>query len=306
MTDPRIDPASSPGHGGGVNPSASSGQRIPDPGPSGQRVPDPGPAGQGMAGQGMSGHEAHGAGAVSTTSRTTTSAGASVPQQPGEVSPDRTRQEQDFGTGTAAYAARDPGVNMLAKAAKMSWLALIGGAVLMIAVGVMLLVWPHASLTVVAVLIGAALVVSGLVKLYEGFTAREESGGMRAAYVVIGLLAVIAGLYCIRHHALSLFLVAFVAGVYFILHGIADLGVAFSAKAPGRGMRAVLGIFCLAAGVIMLVWPGLSLVLLLTIVGAWLILYGCVLGALAFGVRRAAKAAIRPETTTQAMPARAA
>jgi uncharacterized membrane protein HdeD (DUF308 family) len=304
MTDPRIDPDSSPGHGGGVNPSASSGQRIPDPGPSGQRVPDPGQAGQGIAGHGMSGHEAHGAGAVSTTSRTTTSAGASVPQQPGEVSTARTRQDQDF--GTAAYAAGDPGVNMLAKAAKMSWLALIGGALLMIALGVMLLVWPHASLTVVAVLIGAALVVSGLVKLYEGFTAREESGGMRAAYVVIGLLAVIAGLYCIRHHALSLFLVAFVAGVYFILHGIADLGVAFSAKAPGRGMRAVLGLFCIAAGVIMLVWPGLSLVLLLTIVGAWLILYGCVLGALAFGVRRAAKAAIRPETTTQAMPARAA
>ncbi len=182
---------------------------------------------------------------------------------------------------------------VLAAAAKHSWGAVLVGGLGLIALGIMLLVWPHASLTVVAILVGAALLVSGLVRLYEGFTASSESGGMRAAYVVIGLLAVLAGLYCLRHHALSLFLVAFVTGVYFIAHGISDLGIAMSARVPGRGLRAVLGIFSLAAGIIMVIWPAITLVLLLTIVGAWLIFYGLVLGGLAFSLLRLGRAAER-------------
>jgi uncharacterized membrane protein HdeD (DUF308 family) len=163
------------------------------------------------------------------------------------------------------------------------------GGIGMVALGIALLVWPNASLTIVAILIGAAVLVSGLVRLYEGFTARAESGGMRTAYVVIGLVAVVAGIYLLRHHALSLFVVAFVTGVYFIMHGVSDLGVAFSGLAPNRGLRGVLGLFSLAAGIIMIIWPGITLVLLLTIVAAWLIFYGLVLAALSFGLRRAAK-----------------
>src|SRR6202044_653646 len=104
-----------------------------------------------------------------------------------------------------------------------------------------------------------------------GFTAHDRSGGMRAAYVVIGILAVIAGLYCLKNHALSILLVAFVTGVYFILHGLSDIGVAASADVPGRGIRMVLGIFSIAAGIVMVAWPSLTLVLLFTIVAAWLL-----------------------------------
>jgi uncharacterized membrane protein HdeD (DUF308 family) len=112
---------------------------------------------------------------------------------------------------------------------------------------------------------------------------------MRAAYIVIGIVAVLAGLYCLRHHALSLFLVTFLISVYFIAHGISDIGVAFSAPVPGRGIRAVLGVCSLAAGLILLVWPAITLLLLLTIAGAWLIFYGLVLGGLAFSLWRASR-----------------
>ncbi|MBO0833874.1 MAG: DUF308 domain-containing protein [Actinobacteria bacterium] len=185
---------------------------------------------------------------------------------------------------------------LLAAAARQSWPVVLLGGLGMIALGIMLLVWPHASLTVVAILIGAALVVSGLVRLWEGFTASNASGGMRAAYVVIGLLAVLAGLYCLRHHALSLFIVAFLIGVYFIVHGLSDMGVALSARVPGRTIRGVLGICSLAAGVILIVWPAITLILLLTIAGAWLIFYGLVLGGLAFSLWRAARALTRHAT----------
>jgi uncharacterized membrane protein HdeD (DUF308 family) len=225
-----------------------------------------------------------------------TAAPAAVPQQY-EPRQDAGPYQGEPGTGAEPTAMR--GDTMLAAAARQSWPAVLVGALGLIALGIMLLVWPHASLTVVAILIGAALLVSGVVRLWEGFTASQQSGGMRAAYMVIGLLAVLAGLYCLRHHALSLFLVAFVTGVYFIAHGISDLGVAMSGGVPGRGLRAVLGVFSLAAGIIMVIWPAITLVLLLTIVAAWLLFYGIVLAGLAFSLFRVGRAAARNQSVSR-------
>ncbi len=226
-----------------------------------------------------------------------THATAPPTQVPQQYEP-RTGEREQYERGQYSYGDDGAGVDaggdsLLAAAARRSWPAVLLGGLAMIALGICLLVWPHASLTVVAILIGAALVVSGLVRLWEGVTASNRSGGMRAAYVVIGIVAVLAGVYCLRHHALSLFLLTFLISVYFIAHGISDLGVAFSAPVPGRGIRAVLGVCSLAAGIIMLVWPAITLVLLLTIAGAWLIFYGLVLGGLAFSLYRASRALTR-------------
>jgi uncharacterized membrane protein HdeD (DUF308 family) len=291
MTDPRNDPASTPGQGGGANPQGSSGKQTR----------------HGLFHRGSSGSSGSTTGSTATATRTTTTS-TSVPQQAGQA-PAREqyaqepRYGQEYGSG---YETRSAGFggSGLAKAAKQSWAVLLLCALGMIALGIMLLVWPHASLTVVAILFGAALLVTGLDKLWEGFTARSEDGGHRAGYIVVGLIAVLAGVYLVRHHALSLFVIAFVTGVYFIMHGIADLGVAFSARSGGRGLRAVLGIFSIAAGLIMVIWPGITLVLLLTLVAAWLLFYGVVVGALAFGVRKEAKKLTERERsgTTMAAP----
>ncbi len=128
---------------------------------------------------------------------------------------------------------------------------------------------------------------------------------MRTAYIVIGLLAVVVGIYCLRHHALSLFLLAFVTGVYFILQGVAEIGGAASA-ASGRGLRTILGLFSIAAGLVLVIWPSISLVLLFTIMGAWLLFYGLVLGGLAFSLRRSAKNMASASAPTTAARARAA
>jgi uncharacterized membrane protein HdeD (DUF308 family) len=218
-------------------------------------------------------------GGVGTQART-----ATVPQQ-GRQRPEEPGWSDESDDSAAVYR----GDRFLAAAASASWAAVLLGGLCMIAAGICLLVWPKASLTVVAVLIGLALIVSGLVRLYEGFTAHGESAGMRTAYIVIGLLALLAGLYCLRHHALSILLVAFVTGVYFIMHGIADIGVAATVHVEGRGLRALLGVFSIAAGIIMVAWPALTLVLLLTLVGAWLLFYGCVLIFTGFSLRRAGR-----------------
>lgn len=314
MTEPRTGPGGDGGQPGGYQPVDSAGA-----GPAGSTGSGYVPADASSASQD--------AGGVATTPRTA-GGPAPVPQQytKEQYIRDHTTAQDSYGTGEAdeqvsyeeyeqaGYGMREEdeqvvapvpvvGDTLIARAARMSWGIVALGALCMLAAGVILLVWPHATLMVVAILIGAALVASGLVRIFEGFTARDESGGMRAAYVFIGLLAVIAGIYCLRDHALSILLIAFVTGVYFIMHGIADLAVAASAAVPGRGFRAITGVLSLAAGVIMVVWPGPTLVLLVTIVGAWLLCYGVLLACLAFSLHRfsrsvAARSAPAPRLAT--------
>lgn len=305
MTDPRNNPAGSPGDQSEVNPPETSGSGT---GSTGRH---------GLFHRGSSGSSQ--SSSAGTATRTATPS-TSVPQQTGQQGSGQTRQAEGYGRteysqttyaestyGQPTYGEPMQAQDVLAKAAKMSWSVVLLGALVMIGLGIALLVWPHASLMVVAILFGAALVISGAIRLYEGFTAHGgQSGGMRAAYIVLGLVAVVAGVYCLRHHDLSLFLVAFVVGVYFIMYGIADIGAAASAPGGGRGLRFVTGIFAIAAGLILVIWPGISLVLMLTIMAAWLLFYGLMLGLLAFSLRRAAKDMTGGTTKTTATPARAA
>ena len=284
MSEPRTGPEDQPGYPSDGSMPAGQGQ------PAG-----PGAAGASAAGASATGREQPEAGSVTTAGRT-----ADVPPQYSRDPADSRAAEPGYGregTGTSvgddSYRDVASGSALIAATAGRTWGAVLLGGLCLLAAGVILLVWPRETLNVVAIIIGAAVVASGVVRLWEGFSARGgESGGMRAAYVVIGLLAIIVGVYLIRHHTLSLFLVAFVTGLYFILHGISDLGVATSAKGmPGRGLRAVLGVVSLAAGIVMIVWPSITLVLLFTIVAAWLLFYGLMLCFLAYGLRKAGKLA---------------
>jgi uncharacterized membrane protein HdeD (DUF308 family) len=257
-------------------PSGSTGQ-----GDMGQQT---GPGSTGATSIGGSGQEPSGSkgtqeGGVKTR---TSAAQPTVPQQYGPPA-------ERAGMETEATVIAGAGDRMIAAAAGRAWPGVLFGGLGMIALGVMLLVWPAASLTIGAILIGAAVLVSGVVKLFEGFTASNLSGGMRAGYIAIGLLAVLLGCYLLVHHALSLFLLAFVAGVYFIANGVTEIGAGISGHVPARAARIVLGIFSIAAGIIMVVWPAISLVLLLTVVSAFLLFYGLVLCGLAYSLNKASK-----------------
>ncbi len=173
-----------------------------------------------------------------------------------------------------------------------AWQLMMLVAVVTFAVGLILVVWPKATVIVVAALIGAALLVSGIFRLVHGLAAHGLSGGTRAAYVLIGLLATLAGFYCLRHIDVTVVLLAFIVGVFWTLHGIVDLSVAAtSGPGTGRGLRAFTGVLSLAAGLIVMFWPTISLKVLLWVMGIWLLAYGVMLAVMALQVRHLAKAA---------------
>ena len=176
--------------------------------------------------------------------------------------------------------------------AASAWPAFLAAAFAAIAVGVVLLVWPKATLTIVAVLIGIALIVAGLLRLIDGFTAHDASGGKRVAYVLIGLLAIIVGLYCIRHYNLVIGALAIIVGLFWVIHGIADIAIGlFGGPFPGRWLTVVAGVLSLFAGLIVLFWPAITVIVLVRVIGIWLLVYGLIMAITAFTLRRHGAAA---------------
>jgi uncharacterized membrane protein HdeD (DUF308 family) len=155
------------------------------------------------------------------------------------------------------------------------WKGMYTLGVVMIILGVLILAWPGATLLVMAILFGCYLVLSGIMGMVEGFSDRHKTTGMRVAYVILGVLGVVLGLYCLRRVDVTVLVLAFLLSVFWIMRGIIDLSAAMaSSGVPGNGWLAFSGILSVIAGILVLFWPGITLGVLVIFAGAWLLVYG--------------------------------
>jgi uncharacterized membrane protein HdeD (DUF308 family) len=95
-------------------------------------------------------------------------------------------------------------------------------------------------------------------------------------------------LYAVRHIIVSVVALALLIGIYWVAYGIAQIYAAIANRElPHRGWMGFIGALSVAAGIIVIVWPGPSLVTLALVLGIWLIIYGIMEITLAFRVRSA-------------------
>jgi uncharacterized membrane protein HdeD (DUF308 family) len=170
------------------------------------------------------------------------------------------------------------------------WKALYIAAAVTFVFGLIVLVWPGATLVVLAVLFGCYMVITGILGLVEGLSDHHADGFTRASFIVMGVLGVVLGLFCLRRIDVTVLVLAFLLSVFWIMRGVVDLSIAIQRRdGYSNGLRAFTGVLSLIAGILVLFWPGITLYTLLVFAGAWLMVYGLTLGYLGFRVHRLAK-----------------
>jgi uncharacterized membrane protein HdeD (DUF308 family) len=169
-----------------------------------------------------------------------------------------------------------------------NWWVLLFAGVLSLAVGVVALVWPGKTVIVVAIVFAIWLIVSGIFSLVRGF-AHGLTGGMRALFIITGILSLVLGIFAIRGEFQELYILSLFIGIGFLFRGFSSLFLGFESK-EGRGSNIFFGIVMLIGGVVVLVWPGISLITLTWVVGIWLIIIGIYEIIAAFSVKRLASA----------------
>ncbi|MEU4765330.1 DUF308 domain-containing protein [Actinosynnema sp. NPDC023794] len=163
------------------------------------------------------------------------------------------------------------------------WIAF---GVITLAIGLAILLWPGLTLLTAAVLFGVQMLVTGVFWLAASFSA-DETGRQRWLLAVAGLLALVAGILCLRSPFQTLAVLALLLGATWVVGGVAEIFHGF-----GKSGWAVLsGAVTAIGGIVVLVWPVASLIALAWLLAVVLIVFGAMSIAGAVGADRTPKAA---------------
>lgn len=175
---------------------------------------------------------------------------------------------------------------------------LVFGVVTLVA-GLLVLVWPGHTLVAIAVLFGIQLVVAGIFRFVAALASDDESGTTRVLLALLGVLSFIVGLYALRHILITIAALALLLGIFWIVNGAVEAFTALSHQGmQGRGWTAAMGGLSVLAGVVVLVYPDISLLTLAVVLGIWLLLFGVMEIMFAFRLRSVGQAATHAAPAT--------
>ncbi|MFI8288305.1 HdeD family acid-resistance protein [Streptomyces sp. ms191] len=173
--------------------------------------------------------------------------------------------------------------------ADLAWQAVLIAGLMAMALGVVVLVWPDATLRVAGVLFGLYLLFSGVMQLVAAFGTHATTA-LRVMAFISGAVSILLGLFCFRGAMQSTLLLALWIGIGWLFRGITQTMAAASDESmPARGWHIFLGIVSALAGIVLIVSPLESARVLTVLVGVWLLVLGAVEIVTAIRVRARAK-----------------
>ncbi|WP_406124665.1 HdeD family acid-resistance protein [Streptomyces sp. NBC_00989] len=159
---------------------------------------------------------------------------------------------------------------------KAAWQVVLLTGVASLILGVLVLVWPGASLFAAGILFGVYLLISGVFQLVAAFGTHRATS-LRVLAFISGALSIVLGLFCFRGPMQSILLLALWIGIGWLIRGITQTLAAVHDKAmPARGWQIFLGIVTFIAGIVLIDSPFRSVAVLTLVCGIWLVAVGVV------------------------------
>ena len=173
--------------------------------------------------------------------------------------------------------------DLLIKIKNLSIITIVASFVM----GLVLLIWPNQSISIVSIITGATMIVLGVVSWISYF-AKEKSVLLASA----GTISLIVGIIvCVKYQSIIAILL-FLFGVFITLSGAVDLITSFYSKANGLGswgVSSLLSIAVLIFGIVIMVNPTRTSTALVRLVGVGLLVYAVVDLVTFSQVKKAAK-----------------
>lgn len=172
----------------------------------------------------------------------------------------------DPSTAGATGAAAD---TLASVGASRGWRITFG--VLTLILGIVVLVWPQPTLLVLAWLFGIQLFIGGIFWLVSAFAVDDASGGGRVLLALLGLLLIMVGILCMRSPFQTVAVLTLLLGLAWVIGGVVEV---FHGFAGGGGWSIFSGVVSVALGVLVLVYPEVTVTTLTWLIGLALAIYG--------------------------------
>lgn len=182
------------------------------------------------------------------------------------------------------------------------WLWLVRG-VLAILFGILAWAWPGLTLTTLIWLIGAYIIVDGVIDIVGFFRHGDLSWGRRILLLLWGIVEIIAGLVIWAAPGLGAVTLMIVFGIWAMLTGMFLLVGAFTKDGHlmSPWIQAIIGILGILVGIYLVVEPGRGALATLWAIGTTAIIYGIFLILASFKIRSARNAYVKNPKVQQAL-----
>lgn len=173
--------------------------------------------------------------------------------------------------------------DLLVKIKNLSIVTIVASFVM----GLVLVIWPNQSISIVSIITGATMIVLGVVSWISYF-AKEKSVLLASAGTVSLIVGIIV---CVKYQSIIAILL-FLFGIFITLSGAVDLITSFYSKASGLGswgISSLLSVAVLIFGIVIMVNPTKTSTALVRLVGIGLLVYAIVDLVTFIQVKKAAK-----------------
>jgi len=156
--------------------------------------------------------------------------------------------------------------------------------------GLFALIWPAATVLVLAILYGVYALIDGVGGVMQAFRGGDTMH--RAAYGLLGLLSIVAGILVLVWPGITVLLLATLVGIWAIVTGVAEIVAAIRLRKQieGEAFLILAGALSVVAGILIVVNPIAGAFGVALLVGIYALLYGIMLLVLAFRLRKEAGA----------------
>jgi uncharacterized membrane protein HdeD (DUF308 family) len=164
------------------------------------------------------------------------------------------------------------------------WMLAVRG-VAAIVFGILTFIAPAESLFALVLLFGAYAVVDGAFNIVAGFHRRGEP---RWGWLIFqGAVSIAAGVLTFLWPGITAFALLMLIAAWALVTGVAEIAAAIRLRKAIRGewLLALSGILSIAFGVLMFLFPGAGALAVVLWIGAYAVVFGVLLVALAFRLR---------------------
>lgn len=186
------------------------------------------------------------------------------------------------GAGSAGGSPRPGGIDP--GRWKRMWLLPVVFGAAGVVLGLLVLIWPGHTVKALTYLFGAYLLLTGIYRFVTAVQLHGVDAVARMVALVLAVLSVVFGLVCLFRPFNAATSLALVVGAFWLASGALTAFGAWQRRrrSPGRSPGLAGGYVAMIVGLLILLFPGASLVVLAWILGLWLVFFG--LSAVATGL----------------------
>lgn len=166
------------------------------------------------------------------------------------------------------------------------WIVLLRGIAAII-FALLAIFWPDFTLGFLILLLAIYLLVDGIVAIFTAFKAAEKHHKWWL-FLVEGLVSLLVGVMILAWPGITAMLFVYLVAIWALLTGILEIWAALSGQFEfgGKLLLSIAGILSAIIGLILLLHPFEGILVLVWIIGLYALIFGIVLIALSFQLRK--------------------